>query len=150
MAGIVDSRLDDMRVILADRLRQIQADHREGLVESANLHLDQVRSIVDENLEDTLERRLGERFRLVSERPELVSERLEQVHRGLGEVQSFATGMSDLQRALVRVRLGGTRMAVALSVDGQAGARAQRRRRKTDVVAPAPAPTALPADAVMP
>ena len=168
MAGLVDARLDDVPGILADRLRQIQADHREGLeqqraqsighakdlhnevVESAKLHLDQVRSIVDENLEETLERRLGERFRQVSERLELVSERLEQVHRGLGEVQSFATGVSDLQRALVRVRLGGTRMTVATPADGPAGAKARRRRRKTDVVAPVLSPTTVPADAVMP
>ena len=89
------------------RLRQMQADHQDGLeqqraqaighakdlrnemVESTKLHLEQVRTIVDENLETTLERRLGERFRLVTERLELVSERLEQVHRGLGEVQSL-------------------------------------------------------------
>jgi DNA recombination protein RmuC len=168
LAGIVDARLDDVRGILADRLRQIQAEHLDGLeqqrsqsidhardlhnevVESAKLHLDQVRSIVDENLEETLERRLGERFRLVSERLELVSERLEQVHRGLGEVQSFATGVSDLQRALVRVRLGGTRMTVPPPADGPSGAKAQRRRRKTDIVAASPAPTVVSADAVMP
>ena len=131
----------------------MQADHRDGLeqqrteaighakdlrnemVESVKLHLEQVRSIVDENLEITLERRLGERFRLVSERLELVSERLEQVHRGLGEVQSFATGVSDLQRALVRVRLGGTRMTVGQAAEGVgarrrgAAARATWRRR---------------------
>jgi len=168
LAGIVDTQLDDVRGTLADRLRQIQVDHREGLeqqrsqsighakdlhnevVQSAKLHLDQVRTIVDENLEETLERRLGERFRQVSERLELVSERLEQVHQGLGEVQSFATGVSDLQRALVRVRLGGTRMTVAPPADGPDGAKAQRRRRKTDAVAPAPSPTEVPADAVMP
>ena len=150
LAGLVDARLDDVRVILADRLRQIEADHRKGLDQSAKLHLEQIRAIVDENLESTLERRLGERFRQVSERLELVSERLEQVHRGLGEVQSFATGVGDLQRALVRVRLGGTRMTVAPAVESaQApGARA-RRRRKTDI-APVPSPTAVPADVVMP
>jgi len=168
LAGLIDARLDDVRVILADRLRQIEADHREGLdqqraqsvghakdlhnemVESAKLHLEQIRAIVDENLESTLERRLGERFRLVSERLELVSERLEQVHLGLGEVQSFATGVGDLQRALVRVRLGGTRMTVAPAVGSAQGPGAKaRRRRKTDI-APVPSPTAVPADAVMP
>jgi DNA anti-recombination protein RmuC len=167
VADLAEARLDDVRSILADQLRQIQADHREGLdqqraqsigqakdlhnemVESAKLHLEQIRAIVDENLESTLEHRLGERFRLVSERLELVSERLEQVHRGLGEVQAFATGVSDLQRALVRVRLGGTRMTVAPPLDGSAGAKAQRRRRKTDVVG-GPSPAEMPADAVMP
>jgi DNA recombination protein RmuC len=163
VADLAETRLDDVRSILADQLRQIQADHREELeqqraqsigqakdlhnemVESAKLHLEQIRAIVDENLESTLEHRLGERFRLVSERLELVSERLEQVHRGLGEVQSFATGVSDLQRALVRVRLGGTRMT-APPVDSSAAAKAQRRRRKTDTMAPTPSPGEIPAD----
>jgi len=161
LAGIIDARLDDVQALLGERLRQIQADHRDGLeqqrteaighakdlrnemVESVKLHLEQVRSIVDENLETTLERRLGERFRLVSERLELVSERLEQVHRGLGEVQSFATGVGDLQRALVRVRLGGTRMTVGQAADSAqtVGAKAPRRRRKGDRAAPAPSAT---------
>jgi DNA recombination protein RmuC len=161
LAGIVDARLDDVQALLGERLRQIQADHRDGLeqqrteaighakdlrnemVESVKLHLEQVRSIVDENLETTLERRLGERFQLVSERLELVSERLEQVHRGLGEVQSFATGVGDLQRALVRVRLGGTRMTVGQAADSAQtiGAKAPRRRRKGDRAAPAPSAT---------
>ena len=90
---------------------------------------------------------MGERFRLVSERLELVSERLEQVHRGLGEVQSFATGVSDLQRALVRVRLGGTRMTVGQAAEA-VGAKAPRRRRKSDLAAPDASATE-PAD-VMP
>jgi DNA recombination protein RmuC len=158
VAGTVDVQLEDVRSVLGERLRQIQTDHRDGLeqqraeaighakdlrnemVESAKLHLEQVRSMVDENLEATLERRLGDRFRLVTERLELVSERLEQVHRGLGEVQSFATGVSDLQRALIRVRLGGTRMAdQAVESAPAIGAKALRRRRKTDATPAAPA-----------
>ena len=150
------------------RLRQIQADHRDGLeqqraeaighakdlrnemVESAKLHLEQVRSIVDENLETTLERRLGDRFRLVTERLELVSERLEQVHRGLGEVQSFATGVGDLQRALVRVRLGGTRTVhQAVESASVIGAKVKRRRRKTDPTPTVPA-ASEPADVAVP
>ena len=121
-------------------------DLRNEMVESAKLHLEQVRSIVDENLETTLERRLGDRFRLVTERLELVSERLEQVHRGLGEVQSFATGVGDLQRALVRVRLGGTRMVNQAAVEsapavGRQGATAPPQDRPGRRPAP---PTASP------
>ena len=111
------------------------------MVESVKLHLEQIRSIVDENLEITLERRLGERFRQVSERLELVSERLEQVHRGLGEVQSFATGVGDLQRALVRVRLGGTRMTVASGRRGASGPRRRGAAARADVAAPVPSAT---------
>jgi DNA recombination protein RmuC len=169
LAGTVDAQLEDVRSLLGERLRQIQTDHRDGLeqqraeamghakdlrnemVESAKLHLEQVRTIVDENLEATLERRLGDRFRLVTERLELVSERLEQVHRGLGEVQSFATGVSDLQRALVRVRLGGTRMVDQAAVESAPAvvAKAPRRRRKTDTTPAAPA-DGVPTDVAVP
>jgi DNA recombination protein RmuC len=165
LAGTVDIQLDDVRSLLGERLQQMQADHRDGLeqqqaeaighakdlrnemVESAKLHLEQVRVIVAENLETTLERRLGDRFRLVTERLELVSERLEQVHRGL---QSFATGVGDLQRALVRVRLGGTRMVhQAVESAPAIGPKATRRRRKTDATPTVPA-ASEPADVAVP
>ena len=63
--------------------------------------LEQMRSTVDEKLQATLEQRLGASFRQVSER-------LEQVHRGLGEMQSLATGVGDLKRVLTNVKSRGT------------------------------------------
>jgi len=63
--------------------------------------LEQMRAIVDERLQATLEKRLGESFRLVSER-------LEQVQRGLGEMQSLAVGVGDLKRVLGNVKTRGT------------------------------------------
>jgi DNA recombination protein RmuC len=59
-----------------------------------------MRQTVDEKLHATLEHRLGESFKLVSER-------LEQVHRGLGEMQSLATGVGDLKRVLSNVKTRG-------------------------------------------
>lgn len=56
---------------------------------------------MDEKLQGTLETRLGESFKQVSER-------LEQVHRGLGEMQTLATGVGDLRRVLTNVRIRGT------------------------------------------
>src|SRR5690606_10191228 len=49
----------------------------------------------------TLERRLGESFKLVSER-------LEAVHQGLGEMQTLATGVGDLKRVLTNVKTRGS------------------------------------------
>ncbi len=49
-----------------------------------------MRKTVDEKLHSTLEKRLGESFKLVSERLELV-------HKGLGEMKNLATGVGDLQ-----------------------------------------------------
>lgn len=63
--------------------------------------LEAMRRTVDEKLQATLETRLGESFKLVSER-------LEQVHRGLGEMQTLASGVGDLKRVLTNVKTRGT------------------------------------------
>ena len=77
----------------ADRLSE-QLDKRfDRIGESTEKNLEQIRIIVDEKLNSTLERRLGESF-------SLVSRRLEEVHRGLGEMQSLAGGIGDLKRIL--------------------------------------------------
>ena len=55
---------------------------------------------MDEKLQDTLEKRLGESFKLVSERLELV-------HKGLGEMQSIASGVGDLKKVLTNVKTKG-------------------------------------------
>ena len=60
-----------------------------------------MRQTVDEKLQGTLEKRLGESFKLVCER-------LEQVHKGLGEMQTLATGVGDLKRVLTNVKARGT------------------------------------------
>ena len=60
-----------------------------------------MRATVDEKLHDTLEKRLGESFKLVSERLELVQ-------RGLGEMQSLANGVGDLKKVLTNVKTRGT------------------------------------------
>ena len=63
--------------------------------------LEQMRTTVDEKLQSTLEKRLGESFKLVSER-------LEAVQRGLGDMQNLATGVGDLKRVLTNVKTRGT------------------------------------------
>ena len=87
-----ERRLDAVRLTLEGRLQDLQKDN------SAKLEL--MRATVDEKLQSTLEARLGESFRLVSER-------LEQVQRGLGEMQSLATGVGDLKRVLGNVKTRG-------------------------------------------
>jgi DNA recombination protein RmuC len=78
-----------------------QTDQRaEALRTAVARQLEQVRMTVDEKLQNTLETRLGESFRIVSER-------LEQVHKGLGEMQSLATGFGDLKRVLSNVTTRG-------------------------------------------
>jgi len=62
--------------------------------------LEEMRITVDEKLQGTLEKRLGESFALVSER-------LEAVQRGLGEMQQLATGVGDLKKVLGNVSTRG-------------------------------------------
>ena len=63
--------------------------------------LEQMRVTVDEKLQGTLDKRLGESFKIVSER-------LEAVHQGLGEMQNLATGVGDLKRVLTNVKSRGS------------------------------------------
>jgi DNA recombination protein RmuC len=88
-----DKKLDMLREAVEQRLLAIQADNAK--------QLDQMRATVDEKLQGTLEKRLGESFKQVSER-------LEQVSRGLGEMQSLAAGVGDLKRVLTNVKTRGT------------------------------------------
>lgn len=84
---------ETLRQTLEGRLAAIQADNSQKL--------EQMRQTVDEKLHNTLEQRLGESFKLVSER-------LEQVHKGLGEMQTLASGVGDLKKVLANVKVRGT------------------------------------------
>jgi DNA recombination protein RmuC len=88
-----EGRLDKLREGVDARLRLIQEDNA--------IKLEQMRATVDEKLHDTLEKRLGESFKLVSERLELVQ-------RGLGEMQTLANGVGDLKKVLTNVKTRGT------------------------------------------
>lgn len=81
----------------SDRLGEQLDKKLEKLTESTAANLEQIRLTVDEKLQSTLERRLGEYF-------QQVSLRLEQVHRGLGEMQTLAGGVGDLKRILSNVK----------------------------------------------
>lgn len=63
--------------------------------------LEQMREVVDEKLQSTLEKRLGESFKLVGDR-------LEAVQQGLGEMRSLAAGVGDLKKVLTNVKTRGT------------------------------------------
>ncbi len=73
----------------------------KSIREDNNKQLGEMRKTVDEKLQTTLEKRLGESFKQVSER-------LEMVHKGLGEMQSIATGVGDLKKVLSNVKTRGT------------------------------------------
>ncbi len=85
--------IDKTRLIIDARLKELQEGNEKKL--------EQMRHTVDEKLQGTLEKRLGESFKLVSER-------LEAVQQGLGEMRNLATGVGDLKKVLTNVKSRGT------------------------------------------
>jgi DNA recombination protein RmuC len=88
-----EERLEGLRKAIEERLDRLREENAGKL--------EQMRQTVDEKLQGTLEKRLGESFAVVSER-------LEKVHQGLGEMQNLATGVGDLKRVLTNVKMRGT------------------------------------------
>ena len=68
--------------------------------ESNEKKLEEMRITVDEKLHDTLEKRLTSSF-------ELVTKQLEAVQKGLGEMQTLASDVGGLKRALTNVKTAG-------------------------------------------
>jgi DNA recombination protein RmuC len=93
IATVQASQVEHLRKSLEDGLARMQQDNAAKL--------EQMRQTVDEKLHTTLEKRLSDSFKQVSERLELV-------HKGLGEMQSLATGVGDLKRVLTNVKVRGT------------------------------------------
>ena len=85
-------RLESLRSVVDLRLKQLQEDNSR--------QIEKMRATVDEKLQGTLEKRLGESFKLVSDR-------LEQVHHGLGTMQQLASDVGGLQRVLTNVKARG-------------------------------------------
>ena len=88
-----EERLAEVRNVLENKLRELQQDNAT--------RLEEMRKTVDERLQTTLEKRLGESF-------SQVSQHLEQVLKGLGEMNTLAAGVGDLKRVLTNVRSRGT------------------------------------------
>jgi DNA recombination protein RmuC len=90
--GELTASLESVRGIVDLRLKQLQEDNTG--------QLEKMRATVDEKLQGTLEKRLGESFKLVSDR-------LEQVHQGLGAMRQLATDVGGLQKVLSNVKTRG-------------------------------------------
>lgn len=84
--------LEGVRAIVDLRLKEMQNDNAK--------QIDKMRATVDEKLQGTLEKRLGESFKLVSDR-------LEQVHQGLGAMRQLASDVGGLQKVLTNVKSRG-------------------------------------------
>ena len=89
---LAKTSITEIRDAIEKQLKLIREDNTQQLTE--------MRKTVDEKLHETLEKRLGESFKLVSNR-------LEQVHKGLGEMQTLAVGVGDLKKVLSNVKTRG-------------------------------------------
>lgn len=88
-----EQKLDKLQEKVESQLKEIQDKNEKKLEE--------MRQTVDEKLHETLEKRLGESFKLVSDR-------LEAVREGLGEMRNLAVGVGDLKKVLTNVKTRGT------------------------------------------
>lgn len=79
-----------------DAIRTSMTKHLIGMQEENSKKLEAIQTTVNEKLEN----KMNESFRLVSER-------LEQVYKGLGEMQSIASGVGDLKKVLSNVKKRG-------------------------------------------
>ncbi len=86
------AQLEQMRTLIDSKLEAIRLDNQQKL--------EQMRATVDEKLHQTLEKRLGESFKIVSDQ-------LSVVNKSLGEMQSLADGVGDLKRVLTNVKSRG-------------------------------------------
>jgi DNA recombination protein RmuC len=93
LTAATEKKIEAVRLIVDEKLKQIQEDN--------NRQLDLMRETVNEKLQNTLEKRLGESFKQVSERLELV-------HQGLGDMRALAADVGNLQRVLTNVKSRGT------------------------------------------
>ncbi len=87
-----EQKLEAMREVMMKSLLKMQEENEKKL--------EDMRKTVDEKLQKTLEEKMNESFKVVSER-------LEQVHKGLGEMQTLATGVGDLKKVLSNVKTRG-------------------------------------------
>jgi DNA recombination protein RmuC len=99
LSGKLEKAQEGLRSAVEAGLDKLRSDNAEKL--------EQMRITVDEKLQGTLEQRLGASFKLVSDQ-------LEQVFRGVGEMQTLATGVGDLKRVLSSVKLRGVWGEVSL------------------------------------
>jgi DNA recombination protein RmuC len=87
-----EQKLENMRKTLADGMETMRADNGRKL--------DEIRHTVDEQLQDTLQKRINESFKAVNEQ-------LEQVYKGLGEMQNLASDVGGLKQVLSGVKTRG-------------------------------------------
>lgn len=87
-----EQKLENIRNTMSQKITELNEENTR--------QLEKMRDTVDEKLQKTLEDRIGQSFKLVNDR-------LEQVYKGLGEMQTLASGVGDLKKVLTNVKTRG-------------------------------------------
>lgn len=99
-----NKKLTELTQNIASQMEKLVAttnENLEKLRQNNEKKLDEIRQVVDEKLNSTLQDRLNKSFAIVSEQ-------LQAVTKGLGEMQSLASGVGDLKRVITNVKTRGT------------------------------------------
>lgn len=111
LTNLNETKLENNRKNMEDKLENIRKTVElslSSIQKDNNDKLEKMRMTVDEKLQGTLEKRLGESFKIVNDR-------LESVYKGLGEMQSLAKGVGDLKKVFTNVKSRGYWGEVQLS-----------------------------------
>ena len=91
--------VEAFNILQKEKFDQMKAKQDE-MIKTTELRLELMRETVDEKLHKTLEERLGKSF-------EMVTKQLLVVQKGLGEMQTIASGVGDLKKVLSNVKTRG-------------------------------------------
>lgn len=101
---LMSQKIAELSMLNEKQMEKLIVETRASL-EKLNMtnekKLDEMRVVVDEKLNATLSDRLNKSFALVSEQ-------LQAVTKGLGEMQTLASGVGDLKKVLTNVKTRGT------------------------------------------
>ena len=100
---LVDT-IENLQTKVAGSLRETREDNIKALDkvrEENSKKLDEIRGVVDEKLQEGLERRFNEKFKLIGER-------LDSVNKGLGEMSILSDSVKDMQAVFSNVKARGS------------------------------------------
>ena len=94
---------NDIRQTMTDKLNAIEkeiANELEKIRKENQTKLDEMRKVVDNTMQDTLNKRLTESF-------EVISKQLLEVSKGLGEMTNLTSGVNNLNKIMSNVKTRG-------------------------------------------
>ncbi len=98
-----EQKLENLRVSMATGMETMRGTINTGMESmrtDSNKNLEKIRHTVEEQLQDTLQKRISESF-------QSVTTQLEQVYKGLGEMQTLASDVGGLKQVLSGVKTRG-------------------------------------------